>query len=147
MHGANDDITLTLPRSVIPDVVALSETLTDRRHALLERNTDGGLSPVERSELETLVQMAQFGQILSMARNRRGTHGVPAPRSGDLRELVFTRDGGRCRYCGLRQYGQGAVFHIDHVLPRSRGGLTTPETLVLQCPYCSLHKADKNRCV
>ena len=39
----------------------------DRLHALLERNTDGGLSPVERSELETLVQMAQFGQILSMA--------------------------------------------------------------------------------
>jgi hypothetical protein len=67
MHGANDDITLTLPRSVVPDVVALSDTLTDRMHALLERNTDGALSPVERAELETLVQMAQFGQILSMA--------------------------------------------------------------------------------
>ena len=71
MHGAGDDITLTLPRSVVPDVVSLSDTLTDRMHELLERNTDGALSPLERSELETLVQMAQFGQILSMA--LRGT--------------------------------------------------------------------------
>jgi hypothetical protein len=67
MHGASDDITLTLPRSVVPDVVSLSDALTDRMHALLERNTDGTLSLVERTELETLVQMAQFGQILSMA--------------------------------------------------------------------------------
>ena len=34
-------------------------------HALLERNTDGALSSVEREELETLVQMAQFAQVLS----------------------------------------------------------------------------------
>jgi hypothetical protein len=67
MHGTNDDIILTLPRLVVPDVVTLSDTLTDRMHALLERNTDGALSAVERAELETLVQMAQFGQILSMA--------------------------------------------------------------------------------
>jgi hypothetical protein len=41
------------------------------------------------------------------------------------------------------QIGQGATFHINHVLPRSRGGATTAENLVLQCPSCSLHKADK----
>lgn len=73
MHGASDDITLTLPRSVVPDIVSLSDALTDRMHALLERNTDGTLSSVERAELETLVQMAQFGQIVSMA--LRGTGG------------------------------------------------------------------------
>jgi hypothetical protein len=36
-------------------------------HALLERNTDGALNPTERGELETLVQMAQFAQVLAMA--------------------------------------------------------------------------------
>ena len=60
-----------------------------------------------------------------------------------LRESVFARDRGRCRYCGLSQYGQGAVFHVNHVLPRSKGGLTVAANLVLQCPYCSLHKSDK----
>jgi hypothetical protein len=62
-----DAVTFTLPRSAIPDVVSLSATLLDRMHELLERNTDGALSPVEREELDTLVQMAQFGQIVSTA--------------------------------------------------------------------------------
>jgi hypothetical protein len=36
-------------------------------HELLERNTDGTLSVNEKSELDTLVRVAQFGQIVSMA--------------------------------------------------------------------------------
>jgi hypothetical protein len=67
MGNTAEAVTLTLPRSAIPDVVSLSATLLDRMHELLERNTNGALSPVERQELETLVQMAQFGQILTMA--------------------------------------------------------------------------------
>jgi hypothetical protein len=35
------------------------------------------------------------------------------------------------------------VFHVDHIVPRSRGGPTELGNLALQCPYCSLHKADK----
>jgi hypothetical protein len=56
---------------------------------------------------------------------------------------VFARDGGRCQYCRLAQLGHGATFHIDHVHPRSRGGSTSADNLVLQCPNCSLRKADK----
>jgi hypothetical protein len=70
MHQAGDAVTLTLPRSAIPDVVRLSATLLDRMHELLERNTDGGLSAVEREEVETLVLMAQFGQLLATALQR-----------------------------------------------------------------------------
>jgi hypothetical protein len=60
-----------------------------------------------------------------------------------LRLLVFERDEGRCRYCRLAQIGQGAVLHVNHILPKSRGGRTDPDNLVLQCPYCSLHKSNK----
>lgn len=60
-----------------------------------------------------------------------------------LRLAVFNRDQGRCGYCRLAQFGQGAIFHINHVLPRSKGGKTTIENLVLQCPHCSLHKSNK----
>lgn len=56
---------------------------------------------------------------------------------------MFERDGGRCRYCRLAQLGHGATFHIDHIAPRSKGGPTTLANLALQCPNCSLHKADK----
>lgn len=71
MTQLSDDVTLTLPRSAVPDVVTLSARLLDRMHELLERGTDDHLSPVEREELDTLVQMAQFGQIVSMALQAR----------------------------------------------------------------------------
>lgn len=60
-----------------------------------------------------------------------------------IRLSVFERDGGQCQYRRLHQTGQAAVFHVNHVVPRSKGGPTTLENLVLQCPHCSLHKSDK----
>jgi len=67
MVQATDPVTLTIPRTVLSDIVSLSAELSDRMHDLLERNTDGRLSTVEQRELETLVRVAEFGQIVSMA--------------------------------------------------------------------------------
>jgi len=71
MSQLSGDVTLTLPRSVVGDFVALSDRLLDRMHELLERGNDDQLTSVEREELDTLVQMAQFGQIVSMALRTR----------------------------------------------------------------------------
>ncbi len=67
MTPAIETVVLTLPRSVVPELPSLSRGLNDRMHGLLERNTEGTLSATEREELETLVEMAQFAQILAMA--------------------------------------------------------------------------------
>ena len=67
MAIATESVTVTLPRSAVGGVLSLSKALLDQMHKLLERNTDGNLSPVEREELEKLVEMAQFGQLISMA--------------------------------------------------------------------------------
>lgn len=67
MSAAAETLVLTIPRAIVPELPALSQGLTDRMHALLERNTEGSLTPTEREELETLVEMAQFAQILAMA--------------------------------------------------------------------------------
>jgi hypothetical protein len=66
MSSTTDAVVLTIPRAIVPELPSLSKSLTDRMHALLERNTDGALGAAEREELETLVQMAQFAQILAM---------------------------------------------------------------------------------
>lgn len=57
-----------------------------------------------------------------------------------LRQLVLRRARNRCEYCGLSQVGQEAVFHVDHVLPVSADGPTTPGNLALACVSCSLRK-------
>jgi hypothetical protein len=62
-----DPITFSVPRTVLTDIVQLSAELTDRMHELLERNTNGELGSTEKAELETLVRMAEFGQIVSLA--------------------------------------------------------------------------------
>lgn len=62
-----DAVTLTLPRSMLPELPVLAKSLNDRMHELLERNTEGTLVETERAELETLVQVAQVVQILAMA--------------------------------------------------------------------------------
>lgn len=57
---------------------------------------------------------------------------VPVTRRGVLR-----RDGSRCAYCGH----QAAT--IDHVLPRSRGGVDSWENLVACCQRCNSEKGDR----
>ena len=31
-------------------------------------------------------------------------------------------------------------FHIEHIVPRQHGGVTSGDNLALACPHCNLHK-------
>jgi hypothetical protein len=60
-----------------------------------------------------------------------------------LSRAIRLRAQGRCQYCLMHESLQGATFHVEHVIPRSKGGESTLENLALACPGCNLHKADK----
>jgi 5-methylcytosine-specific restriction endonuclease McrA len=53
------------------------------------------------------------------------------------RRAVFARDGGRCVYC------HAPATSIDHVHPRSRGGMHVWENVVSCCRRCNHTKADR----
>ena len=57
--------------------------------------------------------------------------------------LVERRAGQRCEYCRMHQALQGATFHIEHVVPSSRGGSDAENNLAIACPGCNLHKSDR----
>src|SRR6266436_1080789 len=59
------------------------------------------------------------------------------------RQLVEARAGGACEYCRLLQAATGVTFHVEHLVPRSRGGQTVMSNLALSCPGCNLAKADR----
>jgi HNH endonuclease len=63
--------------------------------------------------------------------------------STDLARQVEARAAGRCEYCRMHQSLQGATFHVEHVVPRSRGGASTLENLAWACPGCNLRKSDR----
>ena len=48
---------------------------------------------------------------------------------------VFARDKNTCQYCGKRFPRQ--ELNLDHVIPRSRGGLSSWENVVCSCFLCN----------
>lgn len=79
--------------------------------------------------------------IAVSARNRKarkcaaqGSH-----TSADIRRQ-YEKQGGKCFYCSVEV---GNKYHVDHVMPLSRGGTNNPENLVIACPTCNLRKNKK----
>jgi len=73
----------------------------------------------------------------SVVRLRRFVH-VPFRAHAPLtRRAVFARDGWTCQYCG------GNAENLDHVGPRSRGGLHVWENVVAACRRCNAKKMDR----
>lgn len=56
-----------------------------------------------------------------------------------LVSLVYSRDGRVCAYCG----GTEDPFHIDHIIPVSRGGGSGLDNLAVACIACNLSKGSK----
>ena len=55
-------------------------------------------------------------------------------RASLTRRAVFARDDWSCQYCGK------AAENVDHVIPRSRGGMHTWENVVASCRRCNAKK-------
>jgi Restriction endonuclease len=62
------------------------------------------------------------------------------PIPAQLRFRVLQRDGFRCQYCG-RSARDGAVLHVDHVVPVAAGGETNEGNLIAACDQCNLGKS------
>jgi len=57
------------------------------------------------------------------------------------RNHLYLRDLFKCQYCGeVYDYDE---LTIDHVIPRSKGGLTTWENTVTSCKSCNYKKGDR----
>lgn len=55
----------------------------------------------------------------------------------DLNQLWYEQ-GGCCAYCAVPLF---AYYHVDHVIPLSRGGADRLENLALACPSCNVRKS------
>ncbi len=57
------------------------------------------------------------------------------------RKNILLRDRNTCQYCGIVLHA--AELTLDHVQPRSRGGLSTWENLVACCHSCNRRKGNQ----
>jgi 5-methylcytosine-specific restriction endonuclease McrA len=56
------------------------------------------------------------------------------------REEVFRRDRGICHICGKKLTPQ--MWHLDHLIPLSKGGSHTPENVAVACPRCNIRRGN-----
>jgi 5-methylcytosine-specific restriction endonuclease McrA len=57
------------------------------------------------------------------------------------RKNLWKRDGMRCQYCGKALTGSDVT--VDHIIPKSQGGISSFENCVLSCLQCNNKKRDR----
>lgn len=78
------------------------------------------------------------GWLVSKFAERQKPRGIYDQGYALHRQEVYKRDGYQCVYCG------GQPEHLDHVIPKSKGGIDHPINLVTSCARCNLSKGNKN---
>jgi 5-methylcytosine-specific restriction endonuclease McrA len=89
------------------------------------------------SEYERCVTSPSFSMRLPSVVSLK-SYVKPTRTPAFTRFNVFLRDRFTCQYCGAKE-----DLTFDHVIPRSKGGLTTWENVVTACSPCNLRKGDK----
>jgi 5-methylcytosine-specific restriction endonuclease McrA len=57
------------------------------------------------------------------------------------RRNIFARDNNQCQYCGKKF--PTSELSLDHVVPRSQGGISTWENIVCACVACNVRKGGR----
>ena len=91
------------------------------------------------------VRVATLSRSPPKAAAQLARRDVRTLRSRKLRHEVWLFSQGYCQHCSVYIPMDGS-FHVDHVLPWSRGGQTKLSNLQLLCPTCNLRKGNRNEC-
>ncbi len=99
------------------------------------------LASLEKQPGEEYIQTVSFElQVPRIVRLTRFDK-VPHNPVRFNRRNLFARDGHLCQYCG--QSKPTNQLSLDHVVPRSLGGLTTWENIVCCCLRCNSRKGGR----
>lgn len=97
----------------------------------IERN--GNSAEVVRS-VSLELEVPRVVQLLAYDR-------VPRATIKFTRTNIYLRDKYRCQYCGRQ--GKPDELNIDHLIPRSRGGASSWDNVVVACIACNRRKGNR----
>jgi 5-methylcytosine-specific restriction endonuclease McrA len=89
------------------------------------------------SEIRAVSLVLKVPAVVRLLRSFR-RHAKPVKFS---RANIYARDQHRCQYCGVKCPLHELTY--DHVVPRSKGGLTTWENITTCCYACNARKANR----
>jgi len=84
------------------------------------------------------------GYLSGLVKFRKSVAGQRALMTSVLREKIKSRDNYTCQYCSLSVKDENnLLLEIDHVIPLSKGGITSEENLQTLCWRCNRSKGSK----
>jgi 5-methylcytosine-specific restriction endonuclease McrA len=110
---------ITAERAVVLILTGKAEPVSDSGHVMRSPSTEVKVPLVAR-----LVKMAKVPRMQRVPFSRK---------------MLSVRDKNMCQFNDCTARGTT----IDHVVPRSQGGMTTWENCVMACGPCNFKKADK----
>lgn len=115
------------------DYSAISLCTVPKAFLLVYNNKAELLKDDHRVKLRTVSKAYPLPSVIKLNKY------VNVPYKGVVlnRLNIFKRDGNQCVYCGNKR-----ELTLDHVMPKSRGGLTNWDNLVAACKKCNGRKGD-----
>ena len=93
-------------------------------------------------DLKELEEFIKY--LLQKIKFKKSVAGQRALMTPKLREKIKERDGYTCQICGLSNKDeQNLLLEIDHIIPLSKGGMTTEGNLQTLCWRCNRSKGAK----
>lgn len=107
---------------------------------MIDAMIDAGLTREQMAELIKAALVREESSIAVKRSRKRRRLDISDREWFGLRWAVFERDGFCCTYCGADVH---ADPHCDHVVPLSRGGMSTLDNLTTACGRCNSSKRDR----
>jgi 5-methylcytosine-specific restriction endonuclease McrA len=109
----------------------------DEEFRLFDFESWSALSAATHDSIGTVRRRIRIPRVIVLLAYER----LPKARVRFSRFNIYARDENTCQYCGLRF--ARAELNLDHVIPRSRGGVTNWENVVCSCVACNLRKGGR----
>lgn len=130
----NSQIGMELSAIEVPYPIYLFEYVSAGGNSS-QRTTVKMDTPTIDALVEALSQKIRFSKSVA---------GQRALMTAKLRDFIKTRDGHRCRYCQVTLAAEPhLLLEVDHIVPLSKGGLSTIENLQTLCWRCNRSKSNK----
>lgn len=121
---------------VYDSYIQMAKGLPHRLDVLIDKLSGWLQQDVEAPASDSTASGDDFLRAAKAAETR--TKVMPA-----LRWRVFQRDQWKCVACG-RSSHDGAVLHVDHIVPRSLGGLDSLANYQTLCDVCNIGKSNRD---
>ena len=135
------------------DIVQCEHYIREMSNLLSQKRAQRQAKEHERSEaeLEKIRQRMEKAEVLEQKRQEKEAGMTERQRyiaeqrkilTASMRYDVLCRDNYRCVICGASAK-DGAVLHVDHIIPLAKGGKSEMSNLQTLCDRCNLGKGTK----